>query len=365
MAYEINYDDKRFQDVETQKDAAIKESDTLYDSMIGQSQKYYQDQIDAAKDYAEQQKVIQQEQTQFAIDQVNQQKEQAKKDYTKEQQGAYVDYQNKINQYGVNAEQQVAAGMMGGGFGESSQVAMFNAYQNRIASSRESYNLAVMNYDNMIKDAILKNNAVLAEQAYNSLKAQLELSLQGFQYENSLLLEKANQKQALEKTYYDRMQDVLNQINQENALAEEVRQYNESLKLQQQELALAERKAASSSSSGGYSGGISIGGYGTTVHTDYYSGEINPDVQYGTFNTTDKNGVKYQPNNVGGKALSSAGVNIIHEVTGKEQKVWQSTDGKYYYWEGRDNEYKQMDTATVKAMLYKQNAGNNPSGSFR
>jgi len=360
MAYEINYDDKRFQDIEEQKKAAIKENDTLYDSMIGNSQKYYQDQINAAKDYAEQQKVIQQEQTQFAIDQVNQKKEQAKKDYIREQQGAYVDYQKKANQYGVNAEQQAAAGMMGGGFGESSQVAMFNTYQNRIASSREGYNLAVMNYDNMIKDAMMKNNAVLAEQAYNALKAQLELSLQGFQYENSLLIEKANQKQAIDKTYYDRMQDVLDQINQENALAEEVRQYNESLKLQQEELALAARKASSIGSSGGY---YSIGGSGTAVHTDYYSGDINPDVQYGTFNTTDKNGVKYQPNNVGGKKLSKTGITI--ENNGVTQNVWQTSDGKYYYWEGRQNEYISIPSSTVKALKAGKNVANSVANAFR
>ena len=120
---------------------------------------------------------------------------------------------------------------------------------------------------------------------------------------------------------------------------------------------------AASKSSGSYSGGINIGGYGTAVHTDYYSGEINPDVQYGTFNTTDKNGIKYQPNNVGGKPLSKAGVTI--ENNGVNQNVWMTSDGKYYYWEGRDNEYKQLDTTTVKALLYKKNAGNNPSGSFR
>ena len=41
--------------------------------------------------------------------------------------------------------------------------------------------------------------------------------------------EKANKKIELENIYHNQYQDVLNQINQENALAEDVRQYNESL----------------------------------------------------------------------------------------------------------------------------------------
>ena len=41
---------------------------------------------------------------------------------------------------------------------------------------------------------------------------------------NMLKSIKTNQKQAIDKTYYDRMQDVLDQINQENALAEQFHQ---------------------------------------------------------------------------------------------------------------------------------------------
>jgi membrane protein involved in colicin uptake len=55
------------------------------------------------------------------------------------------------------------------------------------------------------------------------------LSLEGFQYKNNLIIEQSNKKLEVENTYWNRYQDVLNQINTENALAEEVRQYNETL----------------------------------------------------------------------------------------------------------------------------------------
>lgn len=229
MSYDINYDDERFTKVESEKSAALSDLEKTYGGMISDSDKFYQDQIDASKDWADKQSQIQQEQTDFAIEKIEQQKDQTKKDYLKEQSGAYVDWQKQSNQYGVESERQAAVGMDGTGFSESSQVSMHNQYQNRVATARESYNNAVLNYNNAIKDARLQNNAALAQIAADALQQQLELALEGFQYKNTLLLDKANKKTELENQYYNRYQDVLKQINTENALAEEIRQYNESM----------------------------------------------------------------------------------------------------------------------------------------
>ena len=227
--YDVNYDDKRFTQVESDKKEALTDVEKTYNGMIDQSDAFYDKQIQAAKDYEKKQTEIQNQQTDFAIEKIEQQKDQAKKDYTKEQSGAYVDWQKASNQYGANAEQMAAQGMTHTGYSESSQVSMYNTYQNRLTSARESYNLAVLNYNNAIKDARLQNSAALAEIAYNSLQKQLELSLQGFQYKNSLVTELAKTKREIDSEYYGRYQDVLKQINTENALAEEVRQYNETL----------------------------------------------------------------------------------------------------------------------------------------
>jgi hypothetical protein len=227
--YEVNYEDERFTQVETDKQNAMTELEDTYSGMIGESDKYYQAQIDASKEWADTQSQLQQDRTDFTIEQVEQQKDQAHKNYLKEQSGAYVDWQKQSNQYGTEAERQASTGMTGTGYSESSQVSMYNTYQNRVATARESYNQAVLNYDNAIKDARLQNNAALAEIAYNALQQQLELSLQGFQYKNNLILEQANKKTELDNIYYNRYMDVLNQINHENALAEDVRQFDETL----------------------------------------------------------------------------------------------------------------------------------------
>lgn len=230
--YEVNYEDERFAQVESDKQEALTDLEQTYGGMIAESDKYYQAQIDASKEWADKQSQLQQEQTDHTIDQIDQQKDQAHKDYLKEQSGAYVDWKKQSNQYGTEAEQIAAGGLTNTGFSESSQVSMYNAYQNRVATARESYNQAVLNYNNAIKDAQLQNNSVLAEIAYEALRQQLELSLQGFQYKNNLILEQANKKVEMENIYYNRYMDVLNQINQENALAEDVRQFEQNYELQ-------------------------------------------------------------------------------------------------------------------------------------
>lgn len=353
--YSVNYNDERFAEVETQKQQALTESEKTYNDMINQSDGYFQSQIDASKQWAEQQQQIQQEQTDFTIEQIEQQKEQANKDYQKEQAGAYADWKKQSNQYSADAEQKAASGLTNTGFSESSQVSMYNTYQNRVATARESFNKAVLNFDNAMKEARLQNSSALAEIAYNALQKELELALQGFQYKNRLIADKASQKQQIESTYYGRWQDVLNQINTENALAEEVRQYNENLKLQQEQLAyqkaqdernyqlqlqqLAEEKRQFDVSQSSSNSSINKS---YAVNTAYYQGDLNSDANvYGTFS----NG--YQPKGISGYGkVSKTGKTVQLEtqtLSGQKQtvtqNVWKTPDGTKWYWDGRYNKY--------------------------
>ena len=261
--YQVNYEDERFDQVEQDKQAALKELEDTYSGMIEQSDNYFKAQENATKEWADKQSQLQQEQTDFLIEQTEQQKAQAEKDYIKEQSGAYVDWQKQSNKYGANAEAMASAGLAKTGYSESSQVSMYNTYQNRVASARESYSRAVLNYDNAIKEAMLQNNAALAEIAFQALLKQLELSLQGFQYKNQLVLDQFDKKLTTDEMYYSRYMDVLQQINTENAMAEEKRQFEKSYDLQLKQFdedvrqfneQMALQKSNSSSSSGSDSG---------------------------------------------------------------------------------------------------------------
>lgn len=227
-------EDKRLTNVESAKQEAINTANNTYNNMINQTDSKYNELINANKDYATKQQEIQQQNTDFAIEQINQNKEKAEKNYTKEQTGAYTDYQKATDQYGVQAEQQATSGLQNTGYAESSKVQAFTSYQNRYATAREVYNNAILSYDNAIKDAQLKNNAQLAEIAFQSLQTQLQYALEGFQYKNQLLQTKLQTQMQLDSEYNNRYQQVLSQINTENSLAEQIRQYNESMAYQKQ-----------------------------------------------------------------------------------------------------------------------------------
>ena len=222
-------DDERLKEVEKQQDKAIQEVTNQYGQMINDSDKYYQAQKDAIGDYEKTQTQLQKEQTQFTIDKIEQQKQQLEKEYQREQRGAYSDYQKATNQYGVNAEIEAVQGLNRTGYSESTRTNAYNTYQNRYATARESYTNAVQNYDNGIREAQLANNANLAQIAYNSLQQQLSLALEGFQYKNTLIQTRMNAINQERDRYNQRYQQVLQQINTENALAEQIRQYNESM----------------------------------------------------------------------------------------------------------------------------------------
>ncbi len=281
--YDIDYNDSRFADVEADKKTAMDEVNKTYDNMINESDSYYNAQIDASKEWAETQKKLQQEQTDFTIEKIEQEKEQAKKDYTKEQSGAYVDWQKQSNQYGANAEQMAAAGMQNTGYSESSLVSMYNTYQNRVATARESYDRAILNYNNAITEARLQNNSILAEIAYNALQTELQLGLEGFQYQNSLILDKADRKLEVDNIYYSRYLDVVNQINHENALAEDARQFDETM---------AFNKSKSSGSGGGGGGGGS--GKTSSSKTTITKGKSGTTIQKSGGNTVSSNMKKAQ-----------------------------------------------------------------------
>lgn len=253
----VNYNDKRFQQVNKEKETALKEVDSTYNNMINQTDKLYQDQIDASKDWEKTQSELQQQNTDFAIEKINQNKEWAKQDYLKEQRGAYADYTEAGNVYGANAEAMASRGLTGTGYAENSDVALFTAYQNRVATARDSFNRAVVTYDQSIKEAQLQNNSALADIAYKALQTQLQLSLEGFQYKNQLLQQKLSTKHQTEDRYYNRWQNVLQQINTENTLAEQQRQFNQQMAMQQRELALQE-KAYSVAKKGASGGGSSV-----------------------------------------------------------------------------------------------------------
>lgn len=150
-----------------------------------------------------------------------------------------------------------------------------------------------------------------------------------------------------QQTLAQKQQEYENQ-QAEAARAEAIRQFNVQMELQRQQNAasnaLSWAKYNQSNTNFTNSSNNS-----KKIQTDYYSGEINSDTRYGVFNTADKNGVKYQPDNVGGNKLKGSGYKVSdlfgNGWQGKSgaslsnQKVWKTNTGRYYVWDGSQNSY--------------------------
>lgn len=277
-----------YADIQKAETADLKNVNNMYTGMINNSDKFYNDQIKAAKDYQKTQTDIQNQQTEQAINVINQNKEYQKQDYLKEQKGAYADWQKQSNQYGANAE--ANAKMLNSGYAESSQVQMYTAYQNRAATARQTYTRAITDYDNKIADARIQNNAKLAEIAYTALQKILELSLQGFQYKNTLLQQKLDETNKVKDRYYSRWSDLRNYLMQEKQFEEQVREFN---------------KSFSSGSGGGssrsYSYGGSSSGGGVATSKKQSNSKINKKAS-----GSKKYTGNYTPIGLNGKALKAS-----------------------------------------------------------
>lgn len=327
--------DKRLTQVNLDEKGTLSEVEKAYGDMSKQYNEAVDEQIQNEKNWLEEQKKYQQEQSDLAIHQLEYQKAQTTKDYQKEQSASYVDYQKSINPYGANAEQMAANGLANAGYSESSKVQSYVAYQNRVAVAREAYQLAVHNYNVAISEAKLQNSYALAEIAYKALQMEAELSLQKIVRDQELVIEKTNTKLGVEDMYHGQYMDVLQQINAENALAEEQRQFNETMAFNEEQFAYKKaqdraalnaaakaaaakyvKKSGSSGSKKSTNVGAKIGSIDSAINSARKENEENP-----TPNMNSVRALGYGP-------ISAARLNqLIKEGKAKETQK----GGKLYY----------------------------------
>lgn len=210
-------------------------------------------------------------------------------------------------------------GLTNSGYGVSQLLGINSQYSQNLANLQNTLatNKANTNYQQQQALADLYNN-------YNSNKTKLDQYL----YEAG-------------QNAYDNAYDRAYQAEQD-AIANA---------LQQQYYSYLQSSSRSGGSGGNYDIDIDSAIDKYAVDTDYWQGDLNSDTQYGTFKTTDKNGVRYQPNNVGGNPLKGSGKTVAEAfgsgLTGStgasldNQKVWKTTQGKtkYYVWDGSQNKY--------------------------
>lgn len=232
--------DPRLTQIATEEQAKQQEYNTMYDQLVQERQQLTEQQKGLVDTWGIQQNSLANQQNQLTLDKIEQDKQQLTKDYTKEQTGAYTDYQKQTGSYGVQAEQQASQGMAGGGYSETAKTSMYSAYQNRISVARDTYVRAITQFSNTMKEAQLSYNTRLAEISYQQLERQLTLAASDFDYKNSAWQNKVNYQNTLSNTYYGRRQDVQSQMNYEQQQLEAKRQWEAEMAYKQQQDALSQ-----------------------------------------------------------------------------------------------------------------------------
>ena len=238
----VNYNDERFQQVEDEKQEQLNQYNQTYDNLIAEREDLTNQQQGLVDQWQQTQNENLDKQFQFQQDLINQQKAETEKAYEKEAKSAYTDYQKEVDRYGVSREQQVANGLGNAGYSESSKVSMYNTYQNRLATAKESMDKAYLEFDNAIREAQLTNDVTKAENALTALQQKLQISLEAFNYKDTATQNKLNWQQQINSDYYNRYQNVLDQINYENEQAEARRQWEEQMAYQKEQDRIAQQQ---------------------------------------------------------------------------------------------------------------------------
>lgn len=367
--------DERLTEIERQKQAALNQSNNTYGNMLQNNENLYNQQNSYAEQYENSQNEALNRQLQFQEDLINQQKDVARQNMEIESKKAKNDYVNYTNPYGLQAESFASQGLLNSGVSETAKLGGYNTYQNRLATANKVMQDAFLQYDNEINEARMNNDLQKAQNAQKKLEMQLQFASEYYSNKNSITQNQLTNNQNIDSEYYGRYSDEYNRIQEEKAreeairqweaqMAEQQRQFNEQMAYQKEQDALAQQnwlkeynlaKSSSSKSSKSSTSSQNINLQDgnivsdTNIHTNYYNGAINPDTRYGTFGTKDKNGVEYQPDNVGGSKLKSSGktvkdyfgAGVITGATGANidnQRVW-TTNGRLYVWDGSQNLY--------------------------
>ena len=240
--YDVNYDDKRFKDVENEKQNELNKYNETYDNLINERNNFTKEQQDMVDRWENTQKDVANKNLEYQKDLIEQQRKKSEQAYQNEAKASYIDYQKEVDKYGVSRENVVNNGLSNSGYAESSKVDMYNTYQNRLGTARKSMQDAGIEFDNAIRQAQLSNDETLAQNALKALQDKLNIALEGFNYKTEQENNRLNWNNTINNNYYNRYKDVESQINYENETAEKIRQYNENMAYQKEQQRLEQQR---------------------------------------------------------------------------------------------------------------------------
>jgi hypothetical protein len=379
--------DERLNLIEQERNKAIDTSNNTYNDLANNQQTLLDKQNNLASTYEQTRNNALDKQLEQNQTILNQNKEDANNSYKNEaiaSKNAYYDY---INPYGANKEVEAQNGLNGSGFTETNKTMAWQVQQNRSAQAKASYDMAVRDFNNQMQEAQNNYDVSKAENALAKLQTEAEALNNYTTNVGNIRQQQLGNNQNLDTDYYNRRQNVLDQINYEKEQEQALKQYQEQMAYQKEqdalaqanwekEFQLAQQKANASASGnsyydlGSYGGTYDLGSGNKNIVTDYYNAPMTQEQQiaierYGTMGTTDKNGVRYQPAGViyDGQdygALSKAGVNAgtwtgnknitnSSNVNVANQNVWVTPNGDAWVWNGSKMTYEPIGSPSLLA----------------
>lgn len=226
----------------TEKQDLIDAYESEYNDRLDQYNNLMNTQQQNVDTWANTQKELQQNQYDYNVGVINQNKQEAAENTEKEVKDAYVDYMKQNNQYGGMLETLALNGLATQGFSESSKIAIYNTYQNRVGTAKAALTKANADYDNQIAQAKLNNDSALAEIALEQMQKSYEIALQGFEYRDNLYGERLSYLQSVEDNYFNKTNTLENRIASYNAQLEDINQYQEQMEAQRQQRELEKQQ---------------------------------------------------------------------------------------------------------------------------
>ena len=246
-------EDERLSAINQQKQEAINHSNNMYEGLLTDNENLYNQQQDYANQYEQIQNDTLDKPLAFQQQEIEKQKQEAQQIKENEAKKAQNDYMSFINPYGVQAESQASSGLLNSGLSETSKLGGWNTYQNRLASANKAMQDAFAEYDSAINEARLNNDVQKAQNALNKLQMQFEFQQNYYSNKSTISQNQLSNNQALDSDYYNRYQTEYQNIQNEKAqaeairqweaeMAEQQRQYNENMAWQREQARIAQEQ---------------------------------------------------------------------------------------------------------------------------
>lgn len=347
-------EDERLAQIEKAKLEAINQSNNTYNQMNQDNQTMLDQNINYAEQFEKTQNETLDKQLDFYKQNIEQQKKNAQQNYETEAKKAQNDFVAYQNPYGYNAETMASKGQLQSGLSQTARLGGYNAYQNRLATANKAMNDAFTQYDLDMNEAIINNDVQKAQNALAKLEMILGFQQNFYDTKNQIAQSQLSNNQTLDQSYYGRYMDMMNQINTEKAQAEAIRQWEAQMAYQKERDEIADaqwekqyklaKKSASSGGSGGSSGSSS-----GTKNVEVKGGSSAKDaaiasaVGLGATTSNTPSGMK-SVKKIDGKDLTV-------RVNGADQPVKQASNGKYYYWNTKNNSWTEISGVNAGLMF--------------